>query len=231
MAEKISEEEEQKRRMTADIAHELRTPLAILKAELEALEDGILEPSPKVYQGLVEEVDFLEHLVNDLRLLSLAESGELSLDLVDADLANVTRDVVERFLAKAKSKNITINLDLKTSPISADIDRLKQIIVNIMANAVRYTPEGGKIIVKTESSTKNSVMTIYNDSDQILPKNPEKLFERFYRTDNARNRNTGGMGLGLAIAKALADLHLADLLIYNYQNGVKSELRFKSLKT
>ncbi len=227
MADKISAEEEQKRRMTADIAHELRTPLAILKAELEALEDGILEPSPKTYRALVEEVDFLEHLVDDLRLLSLAESGELSLNIANIDLRDITQEVIERFMAKAKEKEIRIEVDLQASPIRADTDRLKQIIVNLMANAIRYSPDAAKVIVRTQIVDNNSILTIDNDSNQALPEQSEQLFERFFRTDSARNRNTGGMGLGLAIAKALADLHSAKLRLFNYQDKVRAELSFE----
>lgn len=226
MANKISEEEEQKRRMTADIAHELRTPLAILKAELEALEDGILEPSPKVYQGLVKEVDFLEHLVNDLRLLSLAESGELKLDLVPLDLAELSSNVITRFRSKVKEKNISLKTNFVSSQITADADRLKQILINLMANAVRYSPQGGIVVVETKILNNSVRLTIDNDSEQVLPEKSEQLFERFYRTDSARNRNTGGMGLGLAIAKALADLHSAKLSIFNYNDGVRTELVF-----
>lgn len=227
MADKISDEEEQKRRMTADIAHELRTPLAILKAELEALEDGMLEPSPSVYQGLVEEVDFLEHLVNDLRLLSLAESGELELDFIQLDLADLATDVIRSFTAKAKEKNIVLKSNFKPSPITADADRLKQIIINLIANAVRYSPQDGTVKAQTKVLENTIKLTIDNSSEQILPEQSEQLFERFYRTDSARNRTTGGMGLGLAIAKALADLHSAKLKVFNYKDGIRAELTFE----
>ncbi len=200
-----------RRQMTADIAHELRTPLSLILGHAEALSDGVLPPTPDTFHILHDEAQRLSRLVEDLRLLSLADAGELPLVRRPLPLAPFLTQIANAYQPIATQQEI--NLQIRLSPdlpeISADPDRLRQVIGNLMENALRHTPAGGTITLLAEpDANPHYVHLVITDTGPGIP--PEDLphvFERFYRGDKSRHRHNGGSGLGLAIARGIVQAH------------------------
>jgi signal transduction histidine kinase len=205
MVAELSRQENLRRRMVGDIAHELRTPLSVLKIELEALEDGVVAPAPAAIVSLKEEVDLLGRLVDDLQLLSLAEAGQLSLAVVSLEPATVLARSAARAVGRAKQRRIDIRVEASPglSPIHADEQRLAQALDNLIENALRYTPPGGHITLSCRTSDGEIHFVVRDTGPGIPTADLERIFDHFYRTDRARARHTGGTGLGLAIVRSL----------------------------
>jgi len=211
MADRLHLEEEQQQRLIADIAHELRTPLTVLKGELEALEDGLLESEPATFRRLGEEVTQLERLVQDLRLLTQAESGELPLRLERVDLAALVDGAIASFAAHARQRDVAVVPDITPdgAPVvlMGDPQRLRQILANLLENAVRHAPPGSRVDVGLRREDGHALLTVRDRGAGIPEEERERVFQRFYRVDRARSRATGGSGLGLSIVRTLAELH------------------------
>jgi two-component system OmpR family sensor kinase/two-component system sensor histidine kinase BaeS len=218
MAYSLQDAEVRRMAMTADIAHELRNPLAIQRAHLEAMQDGILPTSQENLALISEQNQQLTRLVEDLRMLALAESGELTLNRRMVDLSELCRETIHRFEPQANSKRINIFGGCGDQPLIAyaDKERLQQIHDNVMQNAMRYTPEGGWINLSLSREGKKAIFRFHNNGPQIDEKALPHLFERFYRADKARDRASGGTGLGLAIARKLAETHGGSLTAENH---------------
>jgi len=223
MAAELEHQQQLRRQLVADIAHELRTPLSVLRLQLEGMEDGIEQPTPTTLHSLVEEVGLLTRLVDDLRLLSLADAGQVSLAIDDLDAGTMIERAVIAATARARQQQIKLRAEPPTTAltVSADPQRLAQILGNLIENALRYTPVGGSVIVRVSSelsagghATQSSKLKTYNwvvfevaDTGVGIPPNElPRVFERFYRTDKARARETGGSGLGLAIVQRLVEM-------------------------
>jgi signal transduction histidine kinase len=221
MAKSLQDAEIRRMAMTADIAHELRNPLAIQRAHLEALQDGVLPVTPENLNSIAEQNQQLTRLVEDLRMLALAEAGQLALNKRMIDLSNFCQDTVQRFEPQANLKKITIKGNVSDQPVfvSADKERLQQIHDNLMQNALRYTPEGGWINLSLNQGHGWAEITFHNNGPQISEEALSHLFERFYRADKARDRASGGTGLGLAIARQLAEAHGGRLTAANHPDG------------
>ncbi|MDX2005533.1 MAG: ATP-binding protein [Meiothermus sp.] len=219
MADQLNAREERERRMVADIAHELRTPLTVLKGDLESLQDGLLESKPEVFGRLVEEVDLLERLVQDLRLISLVEAGQLSLNLRDVALGELVGGVLTSFQTKADTKGIVLEPRLQSIQLRADPERVKQILYNLLENALRHTPDGGRIVVSLSRQDTWAVLEVTDSGPGIAPEHLSHLFDRFYRADEARARESGGSGLGLAIVKGLVQAHRGRVTAGNAPGG------------
>ncbi len=210
MAAELERQEGLRRQMVADIAHELRTPLSVLRLRVEGMEDGIEQPSPELYAALVHEVDLLNRLVDDLRLLSLAEAGKLALNVEPvAPQAALARAAAA---ASPRARQQGIDLQIDVSPdvplISADGQRLAQILGNLIENALRYTPRNGKVTLRAKADGQASVRFEVTDTGPgIAPDDLPHIFDRFFRADRARTRETGGSGLGLAIVQRLVEAH------------------------
>jgi len=217
LAERLQQQEEQDRRRVADIAHELRTPLAILKGELEALADGMIDPEPEQLERLVEEVDHLTMLVEDLRLLSLAESGELKLQTETADLGELARRTAETFAAAAEARGIKLSLDLEPLPLEMDPGRMRQVVVNLLDNAIRHA--SSLVEISCHRQGEEACLTVRDDGPGIAPEDLPHVFDRFYRADPARNRGSGGSGLGLAIVQAIVQAHGGKVAASNHPDG------------
>jgi len=205
LAARLQTEEELDRRRVADIAHELRTPLAVLKGELEALADGMLDPDPETLERLVEEVDHLALLVGDLRLLSLAESGELRLEPVPHDLAGLLAKSAEAFAAAAEARGVALELDLAPAPARIDPARLRQVVFNLIDNALRHAR--ARIRIRCGIEGDRACFEVSDDGPGIPAEDLPRVFDRFYRADAARSRHAGSSGLGLAIVRAIAEAH------------------------
>jgi len=223
MAGSLQEAEKTRRAMTADIAHELRTPLAVQRAQIEALQDGVYPLTLENLQPLVDQNTQLNRLVEDLRTLALAESGDLKLERQPTHLPELVERVLERFRPHTDQRGITVNAEPPASevcpPLDLDPGRLEQILANLISNALRYTPEGGTIRVQISCDKNNVVLTVRDSGLGIPEEALPHIFERFYRADRSRNRSDGGTGLGLAIARRLSEAMGGELSAANAVEG------------
>ncbi|MBL8062815.1 MAG: hypothetical protein JNK32_07350 [Anaerolineales bacterium] len=211
MVEELERAEQQRRNLTADIAHELRTPLHIIQGNLEGIIDGVYEATPEHINNTLDETTLLARLVEDLQTLSLAETGQLPLHPTRFLIADLMHDLTSSFSAQATSQGIqlTSNLADPGQEISADYDRLNQVLSNLISNALRHTPEGGKISIETESGPgeEGGVRIKVRDTGAgIAADDLPFIFDRFWRGDRSRT-NRSNSGLGLAISKQLILAH------------------------
>jgi signal transduction histidine kinase len=224
MAENLESAESRKKAMTADIAHELRSPLAVQKAQLEAMQDGIVPITQENLQTVVEQTNFLTRLVDDLRTLALVDAGELTLEMQEVDFLSLISKVVERFKPQADQQKVELEFvnAAKTEVINvkADPDRMTQILGNLIANALHHTPAGGRIKIDLKKNGGQVIVSVRDHGCGIPDDDLPHLFERFYRGDKSRNRqDSGSTGLGLSIARNLARVHGGDLTAENAEGG------------
>ena len=211
MAIRLAEETEQRRRLFAAIAHELRTPLSVVQGTLEGILDRVLEPTPERIAALHSQSVLLGRLITDLRDLSLAQAGHLPLNRRTIDISGVVRETVEALspLADERVVGLRIELpDVPLSPVQADPDRMRQVVQNLVENALRNTPAGGEVRVMLQNGNGNGVhLRVADNGRGIGSEDLPHIFEHFYRTDEARARSSGGTGMGLAIVKSLVEAH------------------------
>lgn len=221
MADSLQNAEESRRAMTADIAHELRNPLAVQRANLEALQDGIYPLTPDSLDPILEQNQLLNRLVEDLRTIALADSGQLHLELIPTDYPTLVKRVTERFGPQTDSKQIEIILSADTPcpTISLDPGRVEQILGNLLSNALRHTPPQGSIWIEIDCSPYSAQLTLRDSGSGIPQEALPHVFDRFYRADKSRSRSEGGTGLGLAIARQLAEAHGGSLTAANHPGG------------
>jgi signal transduction histidine kinase len=198
-----------RKQMTADIAHELRTPLSLIIGHAEAVNDGVLPPTHENFEIIREEAERLEKLVNDLRTLSLADAGELSLDFQPVDINKLLADIKTHYMVQFNQKRISLDLEPASDILKVNLDpvRFSQVLMNILDNALRYTPDGGRVTVSTKQMKQNVEIAIQDSGEGVTPEEASHLFDRFYRADESRTREDGGSGLGLAIAKSIVEMH------------------------
>ncbi len=212
MARRLKQAEETERQMLADIAHELRTPLSVLQANLRAMLDGVYPLSQEEVAALYDETRLLSRLVEDLRDLALVDMGRLPLRREPVDLSALLRNTASVFESLAAAEGVTLaqDVDPDLPPVVGDPDRLAQVLRNLLSNALRHTPQGGRITLRAyvPQDQPRVVRVEVSDTGEGIP--PEALphvFDRFWRADRSRARTTGGSGLGLAIARALVEAH------------------------
>jgi two-component system sensor histidine kinase BaeS len=206
-----------RKQMTADIAHELRTPLSLIIGHAEAVHDGVLPATKENFEIIREEANRLEQLVNDLRTLSLADAGELSVDLQQVDINTLLGEVKAHYMMQFNQKHITLELSPHVTtrdgtgpvPLQTNLDpiRFSQVLTNILDNALRYTPEGGRVDISTRINDGQIEIAIQDSGEGVTGEDAAHLFDRFYRADASRTRDEGGSGLGLAIAKSIVEMH------------------------
>ncbi|MFT5700819.1 MAG: two-component system sensor histidine kinase BaeS [Desulforhopalus sp.] len=210
LAMTLEKNEKNRKQWVADVSHELRTPLAILRGEIEALQDGIRQPSTQTFNGLHGEVMHLERMVGDLYELSMSDIGALNYKRILVNPIGIVDSVVEMFQPRMHQKNIEIMADAgeaQECSVLADPDRLQQLFSNILENSLRYTDGPGMIQVHLAVG-KDSLKVSFKDSSPGVPDDQlAMLFNRFHRVEGSRNRKTGGVGLGLAICKNIVDGH------------------------
>ena len=212
MSSELSRSVNSRKQMTADIAHELRTPLSLILGHAEAVHDGVLPPTRENFEIIREEATRLEHLVNDLRVLSLADAGELSINLQSVEPQRLLQDVASTYQYQAQRKSVRLELDTAAPLPAIEVDpgRMTQVLTNILDNALRHTPEGGKIILSAREIDHQIELAIQDSGPGLRPEELQRIFDRFYRTDASRQRDgsvLGGSGLGLAIARSIVQAH------------------------
>lgn len=218
MAQALENQQKLRSRLVDDVRHELNTPLSVIQLELEALKDGLQSPSD-ASEHVEREISLLQNLVNDLSFLS--EFGELELDRQPTDFTQLIIDAITRWQPHADAKHVNLKFELIKEPpeILADARRITQVLGNLISNALTHTPQEGLIEIRTELSDNSTLITTVHDTGSgIQPEDLSHIFERFYRTDYARNRNTGGRGLGLAIAKQIIELHGGQIWAKSFPN-------------
>jgi signal transduction histidine kinase len=209
MADGLARTEQLRRQMVSDIAHELRTPLTNLRGYLEAVRDGVVELKPEVVRSLYEESMLLNRLVDDLQELSLAEAGQLKLQLQAVAVSDVVANTLAALPPTLTVSGPVIRLDLPADlpPIRADAERIRQALRNLLTNALHHTPPDGSITISAQPVESEIEIRVRDTGEGIAPEHLPNLFERFYRADVSRSRATGGAGLGLAIVKQLVEAH------------------------
>ncbi|MFQ5616968.1 MAG: ATP-binding protein [Anaerolineales bacterium] len=209
MVNGLSRLEQLRRNMVSDVAHELRTPLSNVRGYLEAIQDGLANPTPEIIDSLHEEVMLLSRLVDDLQELALAEAGQLHLQPVPVQLEKIVSKALTALQPKIKEKSINIQTELPINlpTLEVDPERIGQVLRNLLTNAVTYTPPGGRITVQAHSHPVGVEINVQDTGIGIAPEHISFVFERFYRVDESRTRSTGGAGLGLAIVKQLVQAH------------------------
>ncbi len=209
MVAELQHSDQLRRSLTADVAHELNTPLHIIQGYLEGILDGVYQPDEETINTLLEETHLLTRLVEDLRTLSLAEGGQLPLVIEPVNLAELLADVQTSFSGQAEAAEIALQIEAAADlTLAADADRLDQILSNLVANALRYTPAGGQITLQAAAADAGISITVQDTGSGIDPEDLPLVFERFWRADKSRQHGDGsGQGLGLAIARQLVQAH------------------------
>ncbi len=209
MSSDLARSLELRRQMTADIAHELRTPISIILGHAEAVHDGVLPSSPETFEIVREEAERLEHLVEDLRTLSMADAGELKLSMEPTLVEDLLRNAEKVYAHQARQKQITIEVNAEPDlpEVNVDPKRMKELLTNILDNALRYTPQGGRITMSASSVDHAVEIRVQDSGPGLAVEELDKVFERFYRTETSRTREEGGSGLGFAIARSIVERH------------------------
>jgi signal transduction histidine kinase len=202
MAERLEKSSEQRRRLLADVGHELRTPLTVIQGELEAMADGVHPFSPEQIEMLLDETRLLARLIDDLRVLSLSEGGELKLDIELIEAGTLVADAIASYQALAARSNITLTATADTGSLLADPLRLHEVLANVIANAIRHTPAGGTVAVTATSSPTGWLFLVGDTGTGIPAEQLPLIFERF-----AKGADSHGTGLGLSIARELVRAH------------------------
>jgi signal transduction histidine kinase len=207
MAANLEGVEQRRQELVSDLTHELRTPLTVVEGYLEGLADGTIAPSTDIYQRLARETARLRQLVNDLQELSQAEAGYLPIHTQALDLRPLLKSLVERFSDQLVEDGPVLKLDLPADlpPVLADPQRVEQVLINLLGNALRYTPEGS-ITVSAWSKSDKLWIAVQDTGYGIAPEDLPHVFERFWRSDRSRDRHSGGTGIGLSISRRLIEL-------------------------
>ena len=223
MTETLQRLEEERKATFNDIAHDLRTPLTVIQARLDAFQDGVRPLTLENVLATQHAVDVMTRLITDLRTLALAEAGSLSLNKQPIDLCEIAKTVVADFEDKAKGKDVQLALHMAEAPtcIHADPDRLSQIVSNLLDNALKYTPRGGQIALYVLTAEENVQLIVRDSGEGLGEADLKRVMNRFYRADAAQESTSelGSSGLGLSIVNALTTLHGGTLEIANAKEG------------
>jgi two-component system sensor histidine kinase BaeS len=206
----MEKNEQARRHWVADISHELRTPLSVLRGEIEAMQDGVRAISPEGIGTLHGEVMKLSRLVHDLYELSLSDIGALTYRMTDLDLGDVLNQALELVRQEFADKNIALEEDVPAGrgfPMFADPERLHQLFSNLLENSFKYTDPGGRLLIRVERQGATATVHFQDTAPGVIETETGKLFDRLYRVEGSRNRDTGGAGLGLSICRNIVEAH------------------------
>ncbi|MEL7608242.1 MAG: ATP-binding protein [Bacillota bacterium] len=218
MAQELSGQELLRKQLTTDVAHELRTPLATLQSHMEAMIDGVWEPEQKRLVSCHEEILRLSKLVGELETLSRYDSESLELNKERFEISELIQRILLNFESGFQSKGVALEFSGGEAFVVADRDKISQVLFNLISNALKYTPEGGKVRIEAKE-TPNEVSVCVSDTGIGIPESDlPYIFERFYRTDKSRSRATGGTGIGLTIAKSIIEAHGGTIAVESKTN-------------
>ena len=224
MAEELQHAETLKNNLMADVAHELRTPLTVLEGNLRAALDKVYSLDEAEIANLYGQTRHLTRLVNDLRELALAESKQLHLEKYPTDLNSLLAETIQALEPLAAEKSVRLIYQPAQLPeLSVDPTRIRQALFNLLSNALRHTPSGGEILVAGNQAKGGVVLSVKDSGEGLLPEQLAAVFDRFYRVDKSRSRETGGTGLGLAIVKAIVESHGGQVKARSEGKGKGSE--------
>ncbi len=228
LAAKLQLQENYRKNMTSDIAHELRTPLATIKSHLEAFEDGVFEPTTARIQSLTGEIDRLITIVQDLEYLTAMEAPEFSLNKKPQQLNHILIKSVDAVSGAFVQNGILLRSELNSDiEINMDAKRMSQVFMNLFSNALRYTPRGGEVTVVTHVDSESVLITIRDTGIGIPEEESKHVFERFYRGEKSRNREHGGSGIGLTIVKRIVEAHEGQIWVNGeYKQGTEVKMSF-----
>ena len=209
MSQSVADANRLRRQMTADIAHDLRTPLTVISGYVESIQEGVLSPSPERLALIQKEIERLQRMVDDLRTLAHADAGELSLYRQPCDPLALLQQCAasHRHAAERQQVELTVEVAPDLPAISIDEGRMAQVLDNLVGNALRYTPPGGSIRLKAQREKGGLLLSVQDSGKGIDPADLPHIFERFYRAEPSRNEQDGASGLGLAIARAIVIAH------------------------
>ncbi len=209
MAEKLHQTENMRRQLIGDVTHELRTPLTTIKGSMEGLLDGVLPPTPETFENIHREASRLQRLVDDLQELSRVESGAMPMEFDNVNMREIAESVARQLKPQFSDKSVTLELNMDDSlpRIKADPDRLSQVLINLLGNALQYTPENGKVVLSAQLVDDIIKVSVTDSGIGIPAEHLPHIFTRFYRVDKSRSRAGGGSGIGLTIAKHIVEAH------------------------
>lgn len=230
LADELNKQELLRKQLTTDVAHELRTPVTNIQGHLDAIIDGIWEPTPQRLISIREEVQRLGNLIGSLKNLSTFDSEISKLHKTKTNLSNFIKNITYTYESKALEKDIKIQYDLEEAFGYVDKEKFSQVIVNILVNAIKYTNYGGDICIKVYNCGDSINISIKDNGIGIPKKELNYIFERFYRVDKSRAKDTGGIGVGLSIAKAIVIEHGGDILVYSeLEKGTEFIIKLPSI--
>lgn len=215
MAGDLNKQEKIRQELTKDISHELRTPITTMQAQLEAIMDGLWEPSEERLKSIYDELQRLNRLTVSIEDLSRCEGSKIRLNKSEVDLETVITTILTNFEKQLLDKNINLQVDLKPINIMIDKDKISQVIINIISNAIKYTPNKGEIFVSCFTKSDYVYISIKDSGIGISDEDKNYIFERFYRTDKSRTRETGGVGIGLTISREIVKAHGGSINVYS----------------
>ncbi|MCS4481608.1 ATP-binding protein [Clostridium botulinum] len=215
MAGDLDKQEKIRQELTKDISHELRTPITTMQAQLEAIMDGLWEPSQERLKSIYDELQRLNRLTVSIEDLSRCEGSKLRLNKSEVDLETVITTILTNFEKQLLDKDINLQVDIKHINIMIDKDKISQVIINIISNAIKYTPDKGEIFVRCFTKSDNVYISIKDSGIGISDEDKDYIFERFYRTDKSRARETGGVGIGLTISREIVKAHGGSINVYS----------------
>jgi len=214
MSAELAQVIQSRRQMTADIAHDLRTPITIIAGYIEALRDDVLQPSQERFDIIHTEVQYLRRLVGDLRTLSLTDAGEINLELQPVSPTELLEKIAAAHWQCAEQRKITLRVQGDHLPvINVDPDRMTQVLSNLTVNALRHTPEGGQINFSARRQGDYVRLCVQDSGEGIPPESLERVFDRFYRGDDSRHQLSEESGLGLPIAKSIVEAHGGEISV------------------
>ena len=223
--------EKTRKEFISGVSHELKTPLSVIRSFAEGIKDGVSKDTSYYTDVILEETENMNRLIVEMLELAKLESGTYKLDMTTFSIGELTQQVYTKLLFSMEDKHLQVNIDEDPSIlVKANRSRIEQVVVNLLSNAIRYTPEGEKIQVSIIEAEDTVKVEIENTGNPIPEESLEKIWDRFYRLDASRSRHTGGTGLGLSIVKNILDLHHAEYGVYNTTNSVVFYFNLQKVK-